>query len=125
MGIGESERAFAQRALVFVQGFYYERDFEGSDFINLVTAVTEGRGDCDSRAMLWAVILAQANIPSAIMVSRQYSHAMGLADIPGAGARFEAGGVRWLVAETTSNVDIGLIAAHKSTIDHWLGVLFE
>jgi len=125
MGIGESERAFAQRALAFVQGFYYERDLEGSDFINLVTAVTEGRGDCDSRAMLWAVILAQANIPSAIMVSRQYSHAMGLADIPGAGARFEAGGVRWLVAETTSNVDIGLIAAHKSTIDHWLGVIFE
>ena len=125
MGIGESERAFAQRALAFVQGFYYERDFEGSDFINLVTAVTEGRGDCDSRAMLWAVILAQANIPAAIMVSRHYSHAMGLADIPGDGARFEAGGVRWLVAETTSEVDIGLIAAHKSRVDRWLGVIFE
>jgi hypothetical protein len=75
--------------------------------------------------MLWAIILAQANIPSAIMVSRQYSHAMGLADIPGAGVRFEAGGVRWLVAETTSEVDIGLIAAHKSRVDRWLGVIFE
>ena len=125
MGIGASERAFAQRALAFVQGFYYERDFEGSDFVNLVTAVTEGRGDCDSRAMLWAVILAHANIPSAIMVSRHYSHAMGLADVPGEGARFEAAGVRWLVAETTSNVDIGLIAAHKSRVDRWLGVIFE
>jgi len=123
--IGASERAFAQRALSFVQGFYYERNLEGSDFINLVTAVTEGRGDCDSRAMLWAMILAQANIPSAIMVSRHYSHAMGLADIPGIGARFEAGGVRWLVAETTSNVEIGLIAANKSTIENWIGVLFE
>jgi len=122
---GEINREFAQRALAFVQGFYYERDFDGSDFINLVTAVTEGRGDCDSRAMLWAMILAQANIPAAIMVSRHYSHAMGLADVPGTGARFEAGGVRWLVAETTSSVDIGLIAAHKSTIENWLGVLFE
>jgi len=75
--------------------------------------------------MLWAMILAQANIPSAIMVSRHYSHAMGLADIPGIGARFEAGGVRWLVAETTSNVEIGLIAANKSTVENWIGVLFE
>jgi len=125
MDIGASDRAFAQRALGFVQGFYYERDLEGSDFVNLVTAVTEGRGDCDSRAMLWAMILAQANIPAAIMVSRHYSHAMGLADVPGAGARFEAGGVRWLVAETTDAVDIGLIAAHKSSVERWLGVIFE
>jgi len=125
MDLGESDRAFAQRALTFVQGFYYERDLDGSDFINLVTAVTEGRGDCDTRAMLWAIILAQANIPSAIMVSRHHSHAMGLADVPGAGARFEAGGVRWLVAETTSNVDIGLIAASQSATEHWLGVIFE
>ena len=122
---GESDRAFAQRALAFVQGFYYERDLEGSDFVNMVTAVIEGRGDCDSRAMLWAMILAQANIPAAIMVSRHYSHAMGLADVPGPGARFEAGGVRWLVAETTSEVDIGLIAAHKSSVENWLGVIFE
>ena len=125
LDLAASDRLFAQRALAFVQGFYYERVFDGSDFINLVTAVTEGRGDCDNRAMLWAVILAQANIPAAIMVSRHYSHAMGLADVPGPGARFEAGGVRWLVAETTDTVDLGLIAAHKSTIENWLGVIFD
>jgi len=123
--LGEGEREFAQRVLTLVQGFYYERNIDGSDFINLVTAVTEGRGDCDSRAMLWAVILSQANIPSAIMVSHHYSHAMGLADVPGTGARFEAGGTRWLVAETTSSVDIGLIAANKSSVENWFGILFE
>jgi len=117
--------ALARRALSFVQGFVYERDFEGSDFVNMVSAVTEGRGDCDSRAMLWAMILAQANVPSAIMVSRLHSHAMGLADLPGEGARFEAGGTRWLVAETIVPVDIGLIAADMSDPANWLGVLFE
>ena len=124
-GPGEAERAFAGMALSMVQGFDYERDLDGSDFVNLVSAVTEGRGDCDSRAMLWAAILAQANIPAAIMVSRQYSHAMGLADVPGVGARFESGGVKWLVAETTADVDIGLIAQDKSETDQWLGVLFR
>jgi hypothetical protein len=119
------QRTFAQKALDWVQGFKYERDLMGSDFVNLVSAVTEGRGDCDSRAMLWAMILAQANIPAAMMVSRGYSHAMGLAGVSGEGARFEAGGVNWLVAETTAAVGIGLIGQDVSRTEEWLGVIFE
>ena len=119
------KRDFAGRALAFVQGFIHERDMSGSDFVNLVSAVTGGRGDCDSRAMLWAMILSKADIPAAMMVSRSYSHAMGLADIEGSGARFEAGGVKWLVAETTNKVDIGLISQDMSDTGSWLGVLFE
>jgi hypothetical protein len=125
MDNSQADRALAEKALAWVQGFTYERDLMGSDFVNLVSAVTEGRGDCDSRAMLWAMILAQADIPAAIMVSREYSHAMGLADIPGAGARFEAGGVQWLVAETTAPVALGLIEKDQSAVESWLGVLFE
>jgi hypothetical protein len=123
--INLEERAFAEKALAFVQGFSYERDLEGSDFVNLVTALSEGRGDCDSRSMLWAMILEQADIPSAIMVSAIYSHAMGLADVPGTGARFETGGKRWLVAETTDKIGIGLISADKSDVASWLGVMFN
>jgi hypothetical protein len=119
------KRAFATRALNFVQGFNYERDLSGSDFVNLVTAVTEGRGDCDSRAMLWALILRQADTRAAMMVSRAYSHAMGLADIAGSGARFEAGGIQWLVAETTDKVGVGLIREDVSNTNLWLGILFE
>jgi hypothetical protein len=119
------KRAFAGKALTFVQGFTYERDLSGSDFVNLVTAVTEGRGDCDSRAMLWAIILRQGDIPAAMMVSREYSHAMGLADIAGSGARFEAGGVQWLVAETTDKIGVGLIREDVSNTNLWLGILFE
>jgi hypothetical protein len=115
----------AQKALTFVQGFKYERHLDGSDFVNLVSAVTDGRGDCDSRVMLWAIILANADIRAAIMVSRNHSHAMGLADIAGTGARFEAHGTKWLVAESTDHVDIGLIAQDISDIESWLGVIFE
>jgi len=121
----EAQRAFAQRALTFVQGFSYERHLEGSDFVNLVTAVTEGRGDCDSRAMLWAIILSEADIRAAMMLSPYHSHAMGLADIPGPGARFDAYETSWLVAETTANVDIGLIAEDQSDPAAWFGIIFE
>jgi hypothetical protein len=118
-------RDFANQALKWVQSFEYERDLFGSDFVNLVSSATEGRGDCDNRAMLWAVILKHACISSAIMVSRNYGHAMGLADVPGPGARFELKGQRLLVAETTADVSIGLIGEIVSEIDQWLGVLFE
>jgi len=119
------KREFAQKVLSFVQGFNYERNITESDFLNLVTAVTEGRGDCDSHSMLFAIILANANIRSGIMLSYHYSHAVGLADISGAGARFDSHGTRWLVAETTAKIDIGLIAQEQSDPRHWFAVLFE
>jgi hypothetical protein len=50
---------------------------------------------------------------------------MGLADLPGPGARFELEGQRLLVAETTARVSIGLIAEDFSVTDHWLGIVFE
>ncbi|MDR2742295.1 MAG: hypothetical protein LBB98_09115 [Treponema sp.] len=114
----------AARALAWIQSFAYERDLLGSDFVNPISAAVEGRGDCDSRAILWAVVLGHANIPTAIMVSREYSHAMGLADIDGPGARFETEGNKWLVAETTAQVVPGLIAAGKADPAKWIGVTF-
>jgi hypothetical protein len=75
--------------------------------------------------MLWTVILCQADIPAAIMVSREFSHAMGLADLEGTGAHFESGGKRWLVAETTTKVALGLIREDLSEISKWIGVELE
>jgi hypothetical protein len=123
-------RDLAGEVLGLIQSFTYERDLMGSDFVNLVSAVQEGRGDCDSRAMLWALILNQADIPARLMVSREFSHAMGLADLEGQGARFpmkeETGPEkRWLVAETTAKVALGLIGENVSEITKWLGIEFE
>jgi hypothetical protein len=118
-------RNLAEKALGWVQSFTYERDFLGSDFVNLVSAAVEGRGDCDSRALLWALLLEQADIPAAIMVSPHYRHAMGLADLPGTGARFTLQDKPWLVAETTSSVDLGRISASMNETQYWLGVVLE
>jgi hypothetical protein len=115
----------ATQALAWVQSFAYERNFLGSDFVNPVNAALEGRGDCDSRAMLWAIILEQANIPAAIMVSAHYGHAMGLVDLEGTGARFEWAGRQWLVAETTATTALGLIGQNVSDPAYWLGIVFQ
>jgi hypothetical protein len=126
----EEARRLAEKTLQWVQNFKYERDFMGSDFVNLISAVQEGRGDCDSRAMLWAIVLEHANIPAALMVSREFSHAMGLADIGGRGARFpfkDGAGKdqKWLVAETTAPVVLGLIGEGVSEITKWTAIEFE
>ena len=113
-----------EQALRWVQSFSYERDLMGSDFVNLVSAALEGRGDCDSRSLLWAVILSQAEIPAAIMVSREYGHAMGLVNIDGSGARFEFENKNWLVAETTAQVALGLINSQTSDSEKWIGINF-
>jgi hypothetical protein len=112
------------QALKWVQSFSYERDLMGSDFVNLISAAVEGRGDCDSRSLLWAVILSQADIPAAIMVSREYGHAMGLVNMEGAGARFEFENKSWLVAETTAQVALGLINNKTSDSEKWIGINF-
>jgi hypothetical protein len=122
--------SIAAKILEWVQGFRYERDLMGSDFVNLVSAAQEGRGDCDSRALLWAIVLAQADIPAGIMVSREFSHALGMADLEGNGARFpmkngENREIRWLVAETTAPVAIGLIGESMSEVSKWMGIIFE
>ncbi|MDR0785355.1 MAG: hypothetical protein LBE74_05660 [Treponema sp.] len=124
-----NNRDLADKALRWVQTFTYERDIERSDFVNLVTAAIEGRGDCDCRALLWAVILRQADVPATIMVSRDYSHAMGLADVAdaesGDNARFAFNGKKWLVAETTAKIDIGLIGESVKDPRRWFGVDLE
>ena len=112
----------ARRVLAWVQGFRYERDFSGIDFVPPLTAAFEQRGDCDSRAMVMAIILERLGIDSVLMVSREYSHAMLAVDVPGGGKRFTYKGKAYLVAETTANVGIGTIDASQADFSKWLGV---
>ncbi|MCL2720442.1 MAG: hypothetical protein FWD47_03780 [Treponema sp.] len=119
------KREFAQKVLTFIQNLQYERFIYESDFLNLVSSVTEGKGDCDSHSMLFALILAQVNIRGAMMLSPHYSHAMALADITGSGARVDAYGTNWLVAETTAKIDIGLIDQEQADITKWFVIIFD
>jgi hypothetical protein len=112
----------ARRVLAWVQGFLYERNFAGIDFVPPLTAAFEKKGDCDSRAMVMGIILEHLGIDSVLMVSREYSHAMLAVDVPGGGQRFTYKGKAYLVAETTAKVGIGTIAADQADFSKWLGV---
>jgi hypothetical protein len=112
----------ARRVLAWVQGFTYERDFAGIDFVPPLTAAFERRGDCDSRAMVMAIILERVGVDCVLMISREYSHAMLAVDVPGGGQRFTYNGKAYLVAETTAKVGIGMIDSTQADFSKWLGV---
>ncbi len=119
-----SGRLLAEGVLEWVQGFKYERDLLGSDFVDLASTAAEARGDCDSRALLMAIILQHANMDAILMVSREYGHAMAGVAADGPGARFAHDGTEWIVAETTAKVGLGMIGQNVADPQKWLAIDF-
>ena len=122
----DSEESFriASEILTWLQQFTYRRSGTYSDFLDPLQAVITRSGDCDSLGMLYALLLHSFDIDAILLVSEQYSHAMGAVKIPGEGARFTVNGTSYLVAELTDNVAIGLIAADMADPAGWIPVLF-
>lgn len=114
----------ASALLGWTQTFSYERNFDGSDFVNLPDSFLTKRGDCDSRSMLMVILLNQMGVDAALLVSPEYSHAVAAVDCPGEGARFKAGGKKYLIADTTAKVGIGKIAADMADPSKWFAVTF-
>ena len=114
----------AAALLSWTQGFTYERNPSGSDFVNLPDSFASKRGDCDSRAMLMVLILNQLGVDAILLVSPEYSHAVCAVDCPGKGARYRFGGKDYLIADTTAKVGIGLIAEDMADPSKWFAVSF-
>jgi hypothetical protein len=112
----------ARRVLAWVQGFTYERDQAGTDFVPPLAAAYGERGDCDSRSVVAAIILERLGIDSILMVSKDYSHAMLGVDVPGGGQRFVFNGKNYLVGETTAKVGLGMIAKDQADWSKWMGI---
>jgi len=112
----------ARALLVWSQGWSYERDQEGIDFVDPLTAAYEGRGDCDSRAMVLSILLERRGIDSILMVSATYAHALLAVDVPGGGQRFSFDGKDYLVGETTAKVGLGMIAQDQADWSQWVGI---
>jgi len=114
----------AQTLLTWIQEFSYARTGGLEDFSTPLDSLYNGAGDCDSLGLLYVILLKHYGIDAILMVSETYGHAMAAVDVEGPGARFEWQDKRYLVAETTYEVDLGLIAADMADPDYWMGVTF-
>ncbi len=116
--------AIAAKLLAWTQTFTYERNFEGSDFHNIPDAFMTQKADCDSRALLLVLLLNQMGIDAVLLVSPEYSHSVAAVDCEGPGARFTVGNKKYLIADTTAKVGIGLIDSEMADPAKWFAVTF-
>lgn len=117
------ETDYATRLLNWTQTFSYERETTSADFTSL-PGILKGKGsDCDSRAMLLAVMLQSMNIDSIIFVSTVHSHGIaGLASTH-PGYAFTVGEKDYLVGETTiPGLTWGIMDASQSDPSIWIPV---
>lgn len=118
-------REIAAGLLRWVQDFEYSRlENSVSDCLTPLKGAVDHTGDCDSRALLMTILLHYYGIDAVLMVSGSYGHSMVGVDVPGPGARFQYNGKAYLVAETTDQVDLGLIDQSMADASGWLGVDF-
>jgi hypothetical protein len=111
--------------LAWIQEFEYRRTGTSSDFMSPIDTVFAFAGDCDSRALLYVILLEYNGIDSILMVSSEYSHSLAGVAIEGSGAHYYYQGSGYLIAETTDNVSIGLIDQAMADPEKWMGIKFK
>ena len=122
------DAAMAQLLLEWAQGFEYARkstDINKADFANLPSVLAGGASDCDSRALLLAVLLKQMNIESCIFISSEYSHALlGVVLNGKLGQTITADGNTYLVGDTTAarGITLGMLDAAMQDRGKWIPV---
>ena len=124
----DAEIKYAQALLSWVQTFNYDRakSKNESDFTSIPAAITGTGSDCDSRSILISIFLNYMGIDTAILISREYSHAMVVTDIPAPGQTFTMeNGREYLMGETTARVTWGTIAADHADRTKWIPVSFN
>lgn len=124
----DADIKYAQMLLTWVQTFSYERakSKNESDFTSLPASISGKGSDCDSRSMLICALLNHTGIDTALLISREYSHAMVVTDIPAPGQTFTMeDGREYLMGETTAKVTWGTIAANHADRTKWMCVSFD
>lgn len=124
----DADIKYAQALLSWVQTFGYERAQSKieSDFTSLPASIKGKESDCDSRSMLVSVLLNYTGIDTAMLISREYSHAVVVTDIPAPGQTFTMeNGREYLFGETTARVTWGMLAQDQADRTKWIPVTFD
>jgi hypothetical protein len=108
--------------LGWLQSFEYERTGTLSDLLSPVSCTIQQSGDCDALGLTYAILLEHLGYDAILLVSSEYRHALAGVDVDGPGARFTFDGTEYLLAEMTTEVDLGQIPANMADPNKWIGV---
>lgn len=108
-------------ALAFVQHIPYKIPRNDLELLAPPQTVNEKYGDCDSKSLLYALILKRLGYDVSMFVSMRYRHAMAGVAINAAGSFKSHNGRRYYFAETTAaGHRIGQLASSQGRLGSWL-----
>ena len=108
------------KILSWIQGFTFERTGTLADFLTPLSVAVTAAGDCDSRAILYDALLDRLGLDAILLVSVTYSHALAGVALDVDGAAFMLEGKKYIVAEMTEKVGIGMIAKDMADAKQWI-----
>ena len=119
---GKSNREKAEVVLSWLQEFEYGSSDSFSDLLAPVRVLLHRTGDCDALGLVYCSIMNSMGIPSLLMVSYIYSHSMSAVLVDDGGAGFLYGEDRYVVAELTKKVELGMISQEMADMKNWIVV---
>ncbi len=116
----KKEEEIVKILLRWIQDMKYEKAGTFSDFNSPLLTLANLSGDCDSKAILFLILLDYYNINSIMLVSEVYKHsALGI-NIAGEGAKLQFEDKDYLYTELTEKVEIGMIPQKMSLLSNWI-----
>jgi len=122
---GMTKTKKAETLLSWLQNFQYGSTNLFSDLLTPIESLNTETGDCDALALVYVLLLNHMNIPAVLMVSRDYSHALGAVAVEREGAHFTMGNETYVVAEMTEKVALGQISSDMADLNHWVVIPFS
>jgi hypothetical protein len=110
----------ASLVLAWIQSFIYRKHDNITDFSPPLAALLDHAGDCDSRAVLFLILLKQMKFDAVLFLSSRFKHcAVGIA-LNASGAKLMFEGKAYVFAELTATVALGMIAKEMADPSGWL-----
>jgi len=115
----EDEIELVSTLLGWIQSFIYDQNQGITDFTPPLKAALSHSGDCDTRAILFLILLHHMKFDAVLLISDRYKHsAVGIViNVSGAKLAFE--GKQYVFAELTTQVALGMIAQSMTDPTSW------
>ncbi len=119
----KSQKDFILDTLSWIQGFTYSRTQTMADLSSPLESAFTQTGDCDTRSLLYTILLHHYRIDAVLLVSLVFEHAgVGVSydTVKADGIYLTFKGKKYIFAETTKKIAIGNIALDMFEPSAWL-----
>lgn len=116
--------ALAADLLRFCQNYSYERFTTPSDLIAPYASILSQKGDCDSSALTYLILLNHMQITGALLLSQTLGHAVVGVLSNREGASMQVMKERYVIAELTTKQPLGTVPTKVANTKDWFPIIF-